>query len=66
MNLLNLFNMNKLVVFDVDKGNEEGCEQEKILAFEPAFISEDLKIRVVGLLQGLLQFVDVFQHQVLF
>jgi hypothetical protein len=58
--------MNKILVFDVDKGNEEGSEQEKILAFEPACISEDLKIRVVGLLQGLLQFVDVFQEQVLF
>eukprot|EP00890_Picochlorum_soloecismus_P005273 jgi/Picsp_1/5747/NSC_03106-R1_---NA--- len=55
--------MNNLLVFDVDKGNEEGCEQEKILAFEPACIAEDLKIRVVGLLQGLLQFVDVFQEQ---
>lgn len=58
--------MNKLLVFDVDKGNEEGCEQDKILAFEPACISYDLKIRIVGLLQGLLQFVDVFQEQVLF
>ena len=58
--------MNKLLVFDVDKGNEEGREHEKILAFEPACISGDLKIRVVGLLQGLLQFVGVFQEQVLF
>lgn len=46
----------RIVVFDARRGNKEGEEAEKVLGFYPPENKNVEEIRIVGLLQGLVQF----------
>lgn len=55
--------MYNIVVIDSSRGNEEGTELEKIVAWYPAETSHNERIRVAGLLQGLLHFSSLFDDE---
>lgn len=54
--------MYQVALFDSSKGNEEGKEIEKVIAWYPSDCTEREKIQSVGLLQALIQFAGVFDE----
>lgn len=53
--------MYRIIVVDSTRGNEEGRESEKLMAWYPDSMCENL--RVTGLLQGLLHFSSLFDSK---
>lgn len=53
--------MFQLGIFDDNKGRKEGTESEKIVAWYPVTTEVDYQVRSIGLLQGLLQFLSIFE-----
>ena len=54
--------MYQVVLFDSSKGNEEGKEIEKVIAWYPSDCTQCEKVQSVGLLQALIQFSGVFDE----
>lgn len=52
--------MFQLGIFDDNKGRKEGEEAEKIVAWYPVTTAVEYQVRSIGLLQGLLQFLSIF------
>lgn len=55
--------MYHILVIDSSKGNEEGRESEKLVAWYPTGKQGDERVREAGFLQGLLHFSDIFDGQ---
>eukprot|EP00889_Picochlorum_renovo_P007023 jgi/Picre1/34053/NNA_001528.t1 len=52
--------MFQLGIFDDSKGRKEGEEAEKIVGWYPVTTEVEYQVRSIGLLQGLLQFLSIF------